>query len=116
MNTGRQPLRAGDVIIVAALPDPLGTDRGHESVTVLNTTAASVELTGWRLVDEAGAHHQLTGALAGGAVQQIVLGNGLSLGNSGDTLVLVDVAGGTIDRVSYPPSQVRPGRTICFGR
>jgi hypothetical protein len=31
---------AGDVLIVAALPDPVGVDRGNELVTLLNTSPA----------------------------------------------------------------------------
>src|SRR5829696_2372553 len=36
--TGRRPFAAGDVLIVAALPDPTGADLGRETVTILNTT------------------------------------------------------------------------------
>ena len=39
-----RPALAGEVLIVAALPDPVGADRGHELVTLLNTTAASIDL------------------------------------------------------------------------
>jgi hypothetical protein len=38
------------VLIVAALPDPVGVDRGHEVITLLNTMAAAIDLTGWGLV------------------------------------------------------------------
>jgi endonuclease YncB( thermonuclease family) len=114
--TGRRPFAAGDVLIVAALPDPVGTDLGRETVTVLNTTASPVELVGWDLVDAAGTRHNLTGTLAGGAVMQLQLDGGLRLGNKGDALLLVDITGGTVDHVTYEGRDVRPGRTICFGR
>lgn len=38
------------MLIVAALPDPVGVDRGHEVITLLNTMAAAIDLTGWGLV------------------------------------------------------------------
>jgi hypothetical protein len=114
--TGRRPFVAGDVLIVAALPDPAGTDLGRETVTVLNTTAFPVDLAGWTLVDTANTHQNLTGALAGGAVMQLRLEEGLRLSNKGDALLLVDATGGTIDQVTYKGREVRPGRTICFGR
>jgi hypothetical protein len=52
-GTGPRQVRAGEVLIVAALPDPMGTDPGHELVTLLNTTAAGFDLTGWEQVDAA---------------------------------------------------------------
>jgi hypothetical protein len=114
---GTGPARvAGDVLIVAALPDPVGTDRGHELVTLLNTTAASVDLTGWGLVDAAGGRQQLSGQLTGGGVVQVTAQGALQLGNQGDTLVLVDPSGTSIDQVTYKADRVRAGRTICFGR
>lgn len=106
----------GDVLIVAALPDPAGADRGHEVVTLLNTTPASIDLTGWRLTDAAGGHQDLTGPVASGGVLQITTGGGLQLNNTGDTIILVDPGGDAIDRVTYRAGQVRPGNTICFGR
>jgi len=115
-NTGPHPHTAGDVVILAALPDPAGVDRGHETVTLINTTGSGIDLAGWHLADAAGGRHALTGALAGGAATQITLGGGLALGNKGDTLILSDSDGATIDTVTYTSGHVRPGRTICIGR
>ena len=70
-TTGPRLVAAGDVLIVAALPDPIGVDRGNELVTLVNTTAAPVDLTGWALVDAAGGRQALTGTTAGGAVAQV---------------------------------------------
>ena len=114
--TGRRPFAAGDVLIVAALPDPTGADLGRETVTILNTTDSAVDLAGWTLVDAANSRHNLAGNLAGGAVLQVQLDGRLRLGNRGDALLLKDAAGGSIDHVTYAGGQVRPGRTICFGR
>jgi hypothetical protein len=113
---GPRPAAAGDVLIVAALPDPTGADRGHETVSLLNATPAAVDLAGWQLADAAGGRQQLTGTVAGGAVQQVTAAGAVQLGNQGDTLLLLDAGGGTIDQVTYTANQVRPGRTICFGR
>ena len=107
---------AGAVLIVAALPDPAGTDRGHELVTLVNTTAAAIDLAGWELADAAGGRQQLSGLLAAGGVVQVTAEGGLQLGNQGDTIVLVDPNGGSIDQVTYKADRVRSGRTICFGR
>jgi Lamin Tail Domain len=115
-HTGRRPFQAGDVLIVAALPDPAGTDLGRETVTVLNTTDSAVDLAGWTLIDAANSRYNLTGNLAGGTILQVQLAAGLRLGNRGDALLLKDGAGASIDHVTYDGRQVRPGRTICFGR
>jgi endonuclease YncB( thermonuclease family) len=115
-STGPGQVAAGDVLIVAALPDPVGTDRGHERITLLNTTSAAIDLGGWGLVDAAGGRNNLTGTLAGGGVVQVTASGALQLGNQGDTVVLVDPSGASIDQVTYKADRVRPGRTICFGR
>lgn len=114
--TGGTPVGVGDVLILAALADPAGTDRDHELVTLLNTTAAPIDLAGWRLVDQSGGRMALSGDVAGGATLQVVAGRSVPLGNRGDSLLLVDAAGATIDQVAYTADQVRPGRTIAFGR
>jgi hypothetical protein len=115
-TTGPRQVTAGDVLILAALPDPVGVDRGNEVVTLLNTTAAAIDLTGWGLVDAVGGRKDLTGTIAAGGVVQVTAEGALQLGNQGDTIVLVDGGGGFIDQVTYKADRVRPGRTICFGR
>jgi hypothetical protein len=107
---------ADDILIVAALPDPVGVDRGHEVVTLLNTTAATINLTGRGLVNAAGGRIDLSGPIAGGGVVQVTAEGALQLSNQGDTVVLVDPGGASIDQVTYKADRVRPCRTICFGR
>ena len=107
---------AGDVVIVAALPNPEGSDQGHETITVINTTGITVNLAGWSIHDAAGGTLELTGTLNAGAVTQVKASNQLALGNNGDTIILVDATGATIDQIAYKKNQVKSGRTICFGR
>lgn len=106
----------GEVLIVAALPDPSGPDLAHETVTVINTTAGAVDLSGWALADSAGGRQNLTGSLAPGALLQVQLDAAVRLSNRGDAIMLLDPQGRTIDQVTYKQNQVRAGRTICFGR
>ena len=101
---------------MAALPDPVGADPGREVVTLLNTTSAPIDLTGWWLADAAGGRTDLAGPIAGGAVLQVTTGGAVQLGNQGDTIVLIDSGGGSIDQVTYKADEVREGQTICFGR
>jgi hypothetical protein len=94
----------------------VGIDRGHEQVTLLNTTPSPIDLTGRRPVEAAGGRQNLGGTIGGGAVTQIATDGAVQLGNRGDALVLVDHTGTSIDQVAYKADKVRPGRTICFGR
>jgi hypothetical protein len=114
--TGPRLVAAGDVLIVAALPDPAGVDRGNELVTLLNTTAAAIDLTGWGLADAAGGRQDLTSTIAGGAVAQVAVDGTIQLGNRGDAIILVDANGRSIDQVAYKADILRAGHTICFGR
>ena len=109
-------ITAGDLVIVAALPDPAGADRGHETVTLLNLTSRTIDLASWALSDAAGGRLALSGAIEGGAALRVVLDGRLQLGNKGDTIILVDAQGASIDRVAYKADKVKSGRTICFGR
>ena len=109
-------LTAGDVLIMAALPDPAGADAGREHLTLLNTTRTAIDLTGWNLYDRAGGRQTLTGTLPGGAVTQITMSVAVPLGNQGDSLTLTDPTGAPIDQVSYTANQIKRGRTIAFGR
>lgn len=115
-GTGPQQLGVGDVLIVAALPDPTGIAGGGELVTLVNVTASPIELTGWGLVDAAGGRKDLAGPLAAGGVIQVTAKGALELGDEGDRITLLDPRGRSIDQVTYTANRVRPGRTICFGR
>ncbi|MEV0995887.1 lamin tail domain-containing protein [Nonomuraea sp. NPDC050202] len=107
---------AGDVVIVAALPDPAGADRGNETVTLMNLTPGTCDLSGWALTDAGGGRKALTGTIEGGAALRVKLDSAVRLGNEGDTIILVDGEGATIDQVMYKADRVKAGRTICFGR
>jgi Lamin Tail Domain len=113
---GAPPTAVGDVLIVAALPDAVGSDAGAEFVTLLNVSPGVVDLTGWTLSDGAGARQTLSGRLEGGGTRRVQVGAGVALSNQGDTIRISDSQGRVIDQVAYQRNQVRPGRTIVFGR
>jgi len=115
-GTGGTAVSAGDVLIVAALPDPAGADAGAETVTLLNVSGTAVTLNQWAIADAAGGREALQGQLAAGDAVRVKLSNGVQLSNRGDTLRLVDGGGAIIDQVAYQGTQVHTGRTITFPR
>jgi hypothetical protein len=104
------------VLLIAASPDPTGTDTGGESVTLLNTSPSAIDLDDWQLSDAAGGRQTLSGQLEGGATMRITLQAPIRLGNRGDTISLINVQGTTVDQITYQASQVRAGRTIPLRR
>lgn len=115
-TTGPRRYAAGDVVLIAVLPDPVGADAGHETASLANVTATDIDLRGWKIADGFGRHHDLDGALSSGEILRVRLGQTLVLGNRGGSLTLTDASGSTIDQLSYTQAQVQRGRTLVFGR
>jgi endonuclease YncB( thermonuclease family) len=110
------PTRAGrgDIRIVAALVDPAGTERGNETVTLLNTLAAEIDLGGWKLADGQG-RQALAGRLGAGEALRVRLGNGVQLSNVRDTITVLDGQDQIVDQVVYEARQLpEEGRTKLF--
>lgn len=103
------------VLIAALLPNPLGADRGAETVTLKNSGNVSVSLKGWRLQDLAGHSTNLSGDIAVNDTRIVQLTDGsLSLNNNGDTVMLLDNDNRIVNEVSYEAGDVEPGRQIQF--
>ncbi|MFJ8045842.1 DUF2278 family protein [Kitasatospora sp. NPDC096147] len=103
--------------IVSALVNPVGPDRGREKVTVLNTSAAPVDLTGWQLLDRAKRRLPLPAQrLEAGASLAVPGGSGgFELDNKGGAITLLDPAGLKVHGVSYTAKQAKQeGRTLTF--
>ena len=106
----------GPVRIVAALVNPEGHDRGRETVTLINTGVASVDLEGWTLKDKRQGLTTLAGELAAGDTVRVALdGDGAVLSNRGDEIGLRDAEDRLVDKVTYNRGQVRDqGVTTLF--
>ncbi len=105
-----------DIRILAALVNPVGSDRNTETVTLINTSTDKVDLSGWALTDYDKRKHHLDGAINPGEVLQVPLvSNGISLENKGGTITLLDRQGIKIDGVSYTKEDVqKEGKTVVF--
>ena len=105
-----------DVRILAALVNPVGSDRNTETVTLINTSTDKVDLSGWALTDYDKRKHHLDGAINPGEVLQVPLvNNGISLENKGGTITLLDKQGIKVDGVSYTQEDLqKEGKTVVF--
>lgn len=104
----------GSVRIVALLANAADTPES-EFATLLNTTAAAIELDGWQLRDRAGQHQRLQGRIAPGETLRLRIVAPVTLPNRGGELSLLDAGGLKIDGVSYTGAQASAdGRTIVF--
>lgn len=103
------------VRVVAALVNPPGPAPEPEMVTLLNTSPASIDLTGWVIADRLKNTHPLAGTLAAGAALVVRLAAPVQLGNQGGIITLLDAAGLKVHGVSYTRQQAeREGWTIAF--
>ncbi len=107
------------VRIIAALVNPLGDDPGKETVTLINTGAASVSLEGWFLLDAMNNRYVLSdqsNIMAPGATFTITLPkNSMQLSNKGGEIRLLNRDGKVVHRVSYTKAQAQEqGRTLIF--
>jgi hypothetical protein len=108
------PTQAAGVRVIAALPNPTGLEAGTETVTLLNTTAAALNLSSFSLRDRAGGRMALSGTLGAGDAVRVRLSGAVRLSNSGDEIRLF--SGETlIDQVAYGPSEGRrSGVSVVF--
>jgi hypothetical protein len=102
--------------IISAMVNPLGSDRGNESVTILNTSPHLLDLDGWSLRDEHERSQQLSGTVRPSETLTIPLtGQGLMLNNRGGIITLLDARGLKVDGVAYTAAQAQEeGRPVVF--
>jgi uncharacterized protein YukJ len=115
-----QPIPGADgdarLRIVAALVNPVGPAPEAETVTLLNASPETIDLSGWTLADR--DKHLLAlpaSPLPAGATLAVPLSPALSLGNNGGIITLLDPRQLKVHGVSYTREQAdREGWTIAF--
>jgi len=103
--------------IIAALVNPVGGDPGHETITLINTTPAAVDLTNWVIVDRNKKQSKIasTQLLPGKTMLVELDGKGAQLSNKGGVISLLDAQGVKIHGVSYSREQARKqGWSLIF--
>lgn len=104
------------ILIIAAMVNPVGAAPEAETVTLLNTTAQAVNLTGWMLADRKKNKMPLVGSIPKGGTLQIDVQAPMQLSNSGGVITLLNNQGVKVHGVSYTAEQAQQqGVTITFG-
>ncbi|SFI39104.1 Lamin Tail Domain [Nitrosomonas sp. Nm34] len=110
------PKIESDVQIIAALVNPAGDDQGNETVTLINRSPNSVDLSGWLIADKNKKRSFITNLqLNPGATGVVKLdGQGAQLSNNGGIITLLNPEGLKYQGVSYTKEQCHSGWTIVF--
>ncbi|HEX3139961.1 MAG TPA: DUF2278 family protein, partial [Rhizobacter sp.] len=104
----------GAVRIVSALVNPTQSPE-VETVTLLNVTSQSVDLSGWRLLDRDKNAMALEGHIAAGDTLRITLKPPVMLPNKGGLVTLLNADGLRVDGVNYTKAQASlPGFSVKF--
>ncbi|MDP4182124.1 MAG: DUF2278 family protein [Bacillota bacterium] len=101
------------VVIVAGLLNPVS---GTQSISILNTTSGTIDLTGWTLADSNKNKLSLSGNIGAGDFKAVpVTGSAFALPSSGGIISLLDNNGMKISGVKYTSDEfANKGRTIIF--
>lgn len=102
--------------IVGALVNPAGPAPEAETVTLLNSGAQAIDLTGWGLLDRLKNRMPLPAqSVPGGETIRVAVRPPTQLGNGGGLITVVDPTGAKVDGVSYTKQQAaKEGWTIPF--
>ena len=101
--------------IVGALVNPLGPSPEQETVTLLNASPDSIDLSGWKIADRLKKTCPLSGIIRPGATITVTLPQEVQLGNKGGMITLLNKKGLKVDGVSYTAQQAqKEGWTIVF--
>ncbi|MDJ0593584.1 MAG: lamin tail domain-containing protein [Pleurocapsa sp. MO_226.B13] len=107
----------GTVKIIAALINPLGSDPGKESVTLINVSPENIDLSGWALADMQQRKMRLDDIqLRPGEMVKIwVTNQDITLSNRGGIITLLNAEGIKVHEVSYTKEDTQEiGWTILF--
>jgi hypothetical protein len=100
---------------VGALVNPIGLDRGNETVTLLNISPETIDLTDWVIANQFKQKQSLAGAIAPGEAVTIHLAPTIRLDNDGGIITLLDSDGTKVHGVVYSRKQAqREGWIIKF--
>lgn len=117
-STDSIPVIDNSIVIIAALVNPKGEEKGKEKLILLNTTDIDVSLDGWKLVDRTNQAFIIKNIIirACGTTEIIINAeSNFNLGNKGGTITLLNKAGLKSNGVQYTKEQANTeGMLIKF--
>lgn len=112
-----QPINTGDIRIIAALIDPKeASERGFETVTIINVADHNISLAGYKIADNT-ASQSLQGEIASGETLRIKLEANVRLSNRRDVITILDAQEQIVDQVTYEKKLLpQEGYSMLFPR
>jgi len=92
-----------NIAIISALVNPSGNERAKEWITILNRTTETIDLEGWKIIDQKNRVLELSGTIGSGETKNYK-GDDLGaiiLNNSGGSLRIIDLDPCLIDHVTW---------------
>ncbi|MFK8007398.1 MAG: S8 family serine peptidase [Saprospiraceae bacterium] len=103
------------IYILSAMVNPKGTEKGNETITLLNATNQSVNFKNWKLTDGKRKKEELKFTLKAGAIKTINLSTKFTLANSGGNVLLLNPEKVIVHQVKYTKKDAsKEGWTIKF--
>lgn len=102
--------------IIAAMVNPRSGDVGREFVTILNISDRTLDMAGWKILDQHDKADTISGTIdPGQAIAVRLNGQGAQLSNKGGTITLLDSRGLKVDGVAYTKDAAGvEGRPVVF--
>ena len=97
------------IVIAAAMVNPAGSnERLNEWITLLNISAADVDVSGWRIEDQRSKVIYLSGLIEKGSASKVQMSDhaGFRLLNRGGTIILKNEKNEVVDRESYTQKDI----------
>ncbi|MGB3405708.1 MAG: lamin tail domain-containing protein [Microcoleaceae cyanobacterium] len=106
----------GAIRIVAALPNPEGTDEGREWVELQNITDEAIDVTGWELRDKLNRPELLSGMIQPQEIQRFIISrltaNTMQMTNRSGLILLYNYNAEQVAAVQY--NRARSGTFLQF--
>ncbi|WP_428071058.1 DUF2278 family protein [Chryseobacterium gambrini] len=99
-----------NVVIIAALVNPKGEEKGNEKILLLNTTNTDISLKKWKLADRNNQTFEINNnSIKAFGTEEIIITteSNFNPGNSGGTITLLNSAGLKIHGVQYTKDQAK---------
>ena len=104
-----------EIEIINALPNPVGSDSGRETITILNKSSNILDISGWMLKDRADNTYifPISTTLIQGNNELTLQRNTMPLNNNGDTISLFNERGVRVGTTfTYSGNEVQVGLPV----